>query len=798
MFKNTLFLKIIFVFLFPALGMLYFNLALVNDKLEVQEQSNKIQNNIKHIKDIEKLIHSLQKERGLSSSFISSKKFKNELNKQRDITNQKYKILLSSNTNSKLDDSNYLSNIKKLQIAFASLELLRENIDSSNASALLAIEEFNSLNALLLETIKVLSQMQLTIKFDNSLSYIYNLLVAKEEAGIERALTLFLLSGIENKEKILKMLDRTYVIEEMNINEFLNYAKLDEIEVYKKEVRLSVLNKIKKVRDNLENENLAKIITIEQWWKLSTSRIDALEKVSEYASGKTFNNANELKNEAYLSEILSVIFLLVTIFMITILLFLLRQIVITEQKSIMKIKKQQSVYKLLNSANKFLIKSKTEEKLYQKISELLSTDVNISFNSIYKKNSNDNFDLLYESNDSRTLFINSEDLFKQVLLENKNIVINDFKIQKDIFNLKLIKKYNLKSVILFPIKRFNKIMEILVIFSDEKDFFDKEIEILFDNMILDISHALEKIYYERERKIKEEELRIISYAFETNEPMLITDENVKIINANKAFCNVMGYDKEDILGKDPSIFKSKYHEDEFYLDMWNDINKNGSWSGELYNSVKTNQIMPLLTTITAVKDNQGIVKHYLAQYINISEQKDKQKLLEYHATHDYLTDLPNRLLLLDRIEHAIEKVVRHKIIGGLIFIDLDNFKEVNDTLGHEIGDKLLIEVSNCLKKCVRKEDTVSRIGGDEFVILSDYIGTNKDEARTNIISFAQKIKLALNSIKEIAGHKNISTPSIGATIFVDDSISVTDIIKQADTAMYEAKKHGKNAVEFFQ
>jgi len=797
LFKNTLFIKIIFVFLFPAFGMLYFNLSLVYDKLEVQKQSDKIQSNIKNIKSIEDLIHSLQKERGLSSSFISSQKFKSELSEQRTITNKKYQRLLENNIDIKQENVNYINNIKELQSAFSSLELLRINMDQTSVTALLAIEEFNSINELLLETISLLSRVQLSIKFDNALSYINNLLIAKEKAGIERALTVFALSQINNEEKIFSILKENYIVEDINIKEFLINAKLDETEVYKKEVKVSFLNEIRKVRDSIHNDNI-RIITIEKWWDLSTAKIDALENVYKYVSQKTFNEAKKLENSAYLAEKLSIIFLLVTIFMILVLLFLLRQIVLTEQKSILKIKKQQNIYKLLNSANKFLIKSKSEKKLYNKISELMATDANILFSSIYKRNEEDNFELLYEYNDSRNILRNNSALFEQIQKDSKNIVINDFESYRNIFDEKLIRKYKLKSLALFPIKRFSEIMEILVIFSNEKDFFDKEVEILFDNMVLDISHALEKIYYEIDRKIKEDELRIVSYAFETNEPMLITDSNAKIINANKAFCNVMGYEKEEILGKNPAIFKSKYHEKDFYLNMWKDINNNGSWSGELYNKEKNKQIMPLLTTITAVKDNTGEIKHYLAQYINISEQKDKQKLLEYHATHDYLTDLPNRLLLLDRIEHAVEKVVRHDIVGGLIFIDLDNFKEVNDTLGHEIGDKLLIEVSKTLKNCVRNEDTVSRIGGDEFIILSDCIGESKEDAKINIIKLANKIKLALNSIEKIDGHKNIATPSIGVTLFSDNSISVTDIIKQADTAMYQAKKQGKNSIELFE
>jgi diguanylate cyclase (GGDEF)-like protein len=231
--------------------------------------------------------------------------------------------------------------------------------------------------------------------------------------------------------------------------------------------------------------------------------------------------------------------------------------------------------------------------------------------------------------------------------------------------------------------------------------------------------------------------------------------------------------------------------------MWRVLDREDSWSGEIYNKKRDGTILPFRLTVTAIRNNKNEIINYLGQYIDISDIKDREQVLEYQATHDNLTGLPNRLLLLDRIEHAITKVVRHNNVGGLIFIDLDNFKTINDTMGHDVGDVLLIEVAKKLKYVIRNEDTVSRIGGDEFIILADSIGRDKEEAKKNIGILAKKIKDALNGIEYISGHKNISTPSIGVTLFSDASVSVKDIIKQADTAMYAAKKQGKNAIEFF-
>ncbi|WP_323595158.1 sensor domain-containing diguanylate cyclase [Aliarcobacter butzleri] len=339
--------------------------------------------------------------------------------------------------------------------------------------------------------------------------------------------------------------------------------------------------------------------------------------------------------------------------------------------------------------------------------------------------------------------------------------------------------------------------KMIVAKDGELEFFDQEVEILFDKLVSDITHCLEKIEYENIRLKQEAELRLSSYAFDSSAPMIITDVYNNIIKVNQAFCKIMGYSKEEIVGQNPRIFKTAHQDKEFVENLWNSLKINGNWSGDVYNKKANDEIIALKATITVIKNQDEKITNYLGQYMDNSEQKDKEKILEYQATHDNLTGLPNRLLLTDRIEHAITKTVRHKIFGGLIFIDLDNFKAVNDTLGHDIGDVLLITVAKKIKQVIRDEDTVSRIGGDEFIVLIDNIGNNSIDAKKNITSLAEKIKETLNDITHIEGHVNISTPSIGITLFSDASVSVKDIIKQADTAMYSAKKQGKNAIEFF-
>ena len=533
---------------------------------------------------------------------------------------------------------------------------------------------------------------------------------------------------------------------------------------------------------------------------------NSIEKLSNSFNFTLYSLSTELKEieeKVKFEKILSYLFFFFCIFTLLPLFFILRRIIFEEQESFLKIQKHKNIYELLNHTNKFLSKTLNKDDLYFDISELLGDSKSLTFNFIYDL---ENRQIIAENGEYKDIIIKHADKFADFSQENiisktikreSNIVINDFKAENVSVFYNKANELHINSMATFPIKKFNKVVAVLILYSNELDFFDSEAEILFDKLVLDITNCLEKIDYEDRRMKQDNELKLSSYAFDSSSPMLITDDKNIIIKVNQAFCKILSYSKEELIGQNPRIFKTAHQDKTLVEDIWNNLKINGTWSGDVYNKKANGDLIALRSTITSIKNDDGKVTNYLAQYMDISEQKDKEKILEYQATHDNLTGLPNRLLLTDRIERAITKTVRHNIFGGLIFIDLDNFKEVNDTLGHDVGDILLITVAKKLKECVREEDTVSRIGGDEFIVLLDNLGNNIADARRNINFLAQKIKDALNSITHIQGHVNVSTPSIGITLFSDSSVSVQDIIKQADTAMYSAKKQGKNTIEFF-
>lgn len=798
--KNTLFLKIILVFTLPAIGMLYFSTVLVYEKVQTLNEVKNVQKNIQYTLISQKLIHSLQCERGMSAIYIHSKKNLEQLNQQKALTNSAYENYLNRTLNLELNNKT-IENINDIKLKLYKLEPIRQSVLSANKNSISSIfRDYTNITNYLINSLTTIKPVNSATDFNNRFSYLVNLLVLKENMAIQRGIIAMVFASNNIEQQTINELQKNIVLEQENIKQFFIKASKKEVEKLNSLFQLDEVKKVNEVKNSLLNNKIPTDITLTQWWEIVSVKIEVLNDIYDFVVLETSKYSKDLQTEAYMAQIFSWAFLLVSFLTLISLFFVLRNIVSNEQKSFNKIKKQQEVYKLLNKTNKFLIKINDEKELFPEICKLIYENRNMSFGFIYKIKRHNNFRLIAQEGELKDLLNEKlrreekrDNLIKKVLELNNNIIVNDYEEDNISVLTDVAGTYDIKSSAAFPIKKFEKIDSVLVLYSNEKEFFDEEIEILFGKMINDMSHTLERIEYEKRRKDQEAELRLASYAFESNEPMIITDKDSFIINANNAFCKVMGYSKKDVIGRRPSMFKSKHQDKEFYNKLWYDLTKNGSWSGEIYNTKKDKKKIPLRTTITAIKDNEGLVTHYLGQYIDISEQK----VLEYQATHDNLTGLPNRLLLLDRIEHAITKTIRHDIVGGLIFIDLDNFKQINDTLGHDIGDKLLFAVAQKLKESIRQEDTIARIGGDEFIVLVDCIGSNSDEAKENLAILAQKIKEFLNSIEYIDGHKNISTPSIGVTLFKDSSVTARDIIKQADTAMYAAKKQGKNSVEFF-
>ena len=300
-----------------------------------------------------------------------------------------------------------------------------------------------------------------------------------------------------------------------------------------------------------------------------------------------------------------------------------------------------------------------------------------------------------------------------------------------------------------------------------------------------------------ELKQSDADLRIAATAFESQEAMMVTDANSVILRVNHAFTEATGYAAEEIVGQTPRILQSGRHDTEFYREMWESINRTGGWQGEIWDRRKNGEVYPKWLTISAVKDGSGTVTHYVGTHFDISERKRAEEKINELAFFDQLTGLPNRTLLLDRLKQAMTTSSRSGSYGALLFIDLDNFKELNDTLGHEVGDLLLKQVAQRLTQCVREGDTVARLGGDEFVVILANLGRGDRDAATGTETAAEKILATLNQTYRFGDSAHHSTASIGATLFNAHPISIDNLMKQADLTMYKAKEAGRNTLRFF-
>ena len=301
-----------------------------------------------------------------------------------------------------------------------------------------------------------------------------------------------------------------------------------------------------------------------------------------------------------------------------------------------------------------------------------------------------------------------------------------------------------------------------------------------------------------ERKQSEEAQRIAATAFESQQGMTITNAQRVILQVNKAFSVITGYSAEEAVGQTPRILSSGRHDRAYYEAMSQSLDATGAWSGEIWNRRKSGEVYPEWLSISAVKDTAERVTHYVAIFSDISERVSAQAQIDTLAFYDPLTSLPNRRLLLDRLDQAVHVSTRHDRKSALLFVDLDNFKTLNDTLGHFQGDLLLVQVAQRLKTCIREGDTLARLGSDEFVVMREDLSEDAMEAAKQAETVAGKILSAFVPAFTLDQGARHSTPSIGITLFGGEALESNDQpLKRAELAMYQAKAAGRNMLRFF-
>lgn len=343
-----------------------------------------------------------------------------------------------------------------------------------------------------------------------------------------------------------------------------------------------------------------------------------------------------------------------------------------------------------------------------------------------------------------------------------------------------------------PIWEDGKKYAVLTVLSSDPNYFDDAAMILMAELGLDLSFALDSYVGIAIKKLADEKLRLSAQVFnQTLEGIIITDAKNHIISVNPAFTSLTGYEEQEVLGKNPNVLSSGQQNEGFYKNMWSELLEKEFWQGEIWNRHKNGELFAEWMSISLIRDSEGNVSNYIAIFSDITNHVNSLKHIEFLAHYDALTKLPNRALLQSRLDYELLTSSRNKQTFALLFIDLDHFKNINDALGHAIGDLVLIEVARRLQGAVREEDTVARLGGDEFNILLPRCNAN------GAAIVANKIVSVLAEPLLIGSYKLHVSPSIGISLFPDNGQTFDSLARSADTAMYQAKNGGRNQFQFY-
>lgn len=380
------------------------------------------------------------------------------------------------------------------------------------------------------------------------------------------------------------------------------------------------------------------------------------------------------------------------------------------------------------------------------------------------------------------------------LRENRTVVINNY--FDDLSTLPWRERaadQNWISTTAFPIPRSGKPFAVLGVYHTEGNAFDSEAIALLEEMAKNTTFALDNFDHEIQRKSGEEALRLAASVYETSsEGIMVTDADNLIIAVNPSFTTITGYTMEEVIGSNPRVLNSGPQSKAFFQTMWQDINSTGYWQGEIWNRRRNGDVYLELMTINTVFNNNGSVLRRVAMFTDITKNKASEELIWHQANFDSLTGLPNRQMLYAQLSLEIKKASRVKLPLALLLLDLDDFKEVNDTLGHDIGDALLKVTAQRLTSCVRETDTVARLGGDEFIVILSELDDIKSVERV-----AQVILQKLAEPFELGNEVAYVSASIGITMYPEDGETIETLIKNADQAMYAAKNQGRNRINYF-
>jgi diguanylate cyclase (GGDEF)-like protein/PAS domain S-box-containing protein len=794
-------LRLLIAFLLPVFGLLYFSAGQVYDKFTIYQKSHYLEQVVHYVEYAAKLTRELQKERGLSLGFLAGKNpdfFGKALKAQRQMTDRAFMTL--NRFLWQHDTWQGEKEVKNFLRRYAQLPKLRKRIDDKAIPSMEAFSMYGTIIRDLLLTTETLGTHFINESFSRTIKNFEELLYLSEVCGKERAL---IASLLEAGQKKASLQNRLISLEKECTDlkqRFFKHATVHTLQIFNRYVDPELEQRFESVRRQIIFGGNYSLIDSSGWWKLSTRYINALYRV-DFALLEHLGELKDIqKNNAIRTLWISVIlWILFVAFLYGLLLYILR-IIHRFGRAIQKSEEETRLHKAFAEFSEYLVFYRDERVLLNALPTLLSHTERFRYLWLGRCEGEKVHPLFAEN---ISLAVIEEELRRR-RKETDRLHHAILQIAEEKHPLHFVpngEEHLLDNGVgelgFFPVLRQKSCQYLLVVALPEGRLFDTFLLDLLQKMCNSLGTALEMIEVERQEKRLEEELRIAATAFNAHEAITITDANGKILQVNDAFTQITGYSAEEAIGKNPNILKSGRHEKEFYVQMWDQIRKEGFWKGEIYNRRKNGEVYPEMLSISSVRNDEGEITHYVAHFFDITEIKDAQKDAEYRAQHDALTNLYNRQKLTEELEKIYLHSLRSGEYNAFLYLDLDNFKHINDFYNHEMGDRVLIEVARRLEQLIHGEDMLARIAGDEFALILCCLGNDRRMATKKTSIVVEKIRHLFNRPIVIDGVSFEITFSMGIKVFPDSEREWKEVMINADVAMYHAKKSGKNRYNFF-
>jgi len=787
-YKSNISVKLNSFLILPIITLLFFSSIAIFDKYKKLEKTQDILQFSHVVQQLSVLIYSLQKERGLSAGALSVKddNYQLKLARQRKVTMVAY----SRVSPTFIMPSQYLPektivNFQQITQKFKQLKFVRTEIDNGTDNNF--FDFYSLLIADLLQEINALHAMTTSQKGNYMVSSLIYALGFEEYAAVERGLMHGALNAQRNSHEQADNLIPLQVVNYV-ASQQAELSRYYNISSPKHSALMSEVMQDKKTLDfHQYRESIVNVI--EQRNIFNTI-------VSVFGFGGLIH---DYKNYIIRGDDVYVIR------MKTNFAFLRKQIKDFKKLYPLSLEEHQYLFDLMGvihqyEANIDIVTQLKQQKIsVEIIDEKVKVDIRPALNAIAKL--------------KRSTELMDPELWWQLATQRLGLLHKVSSIIiTDIIALETAQNNQLKTPLIFYTIF---VLVVLVIASSLSkmlkgrlveqikyiaSFMRKSRENRQNNQLLDISGQDEIAIMAKEfnqlmieRSANEEQLKLAAQVFiEAHDGIFITETDGTIIDVNPAFCKITGYERKEVLGKNPSILNSQKQSKQFYTEMWQCLLAHGYWKGEVWNRKKNGEFYAELLTISSLKDNSGKTLHYMGLFADITQIKNQHRTLEQMAHYDALTLLPNRTLFIDRFNQAISHADRAKNSLAICFLDLDNFKPINDNFGHNVGDKILIEVAKRIKNNLRSGDTVSRQGGDEFALLLSDVGSFAD-----CEDILKRIHNSLAQPFIFDGSCHVITASTGVTLYPHDQGDLDTLIRHADQAMYQVKLSGRHGYRLF-